>query len=169
MKSKPSLIRLSCEQIAELNQQTFITGWRIVAQNDLPSVFPEDLKQKIGSAVVITAPTSTGGTYLAFSANRIDTKAKAIDIEPFGLIVSSTGVGSWGVFLHHGDWDSRTEIPPATFWDAVPQSGIGNYFLSNPPTGRQKGSLGELPVGHRNAFDAIVLELRHRIDGSGRN
>jgi hypothetical protein len=31
------------------------------------------------SALLIAAPTSTGGTYLAFSATRVDFKARAID------------------------------------------------------------------------------------------
>jgi hypothetical protein len=64
-------------------------GWRVVAGRELPSVFPDRFRAKIDSALIIAAPTSTGGTYLAFSANRIDLKARALDIEPFGVIVHS--------------------------------------------------------------------------------
>lgn len=140
-------------------------GWRVVAGSELPSVFPERFRAKIDSALIIAAPTSTGGTYLAFSANRVDLKARALDIEPFGVIVHSTGPGQSGVFIHHGTWETRSHCPPDAFWTAVLQSGASQYFLANPPTDRSVGSLTELPKGHAGAFEAIVREIRGREDG----
>ena len=116
MASKPNWIDLSNSQQDELNRFVHAPGWRVVVGNELPSVFPERFRAKIDSALIIAAPTSTGGTYLAFSATRVDLKAGALDIEPFGVIVHSTGTGPSGVFIHHGTWKDRTQYPPDAFW-----------------------------------------------------
>ena len=165
MAMKPSWIRITPEQQEELGRCVPVPGWRIVPRIDLPSVFPAAFREKIDSALVIATPTSTGGTYLAYSANRVDFKYRAIDIEPLGLIVHSTGPSSSACFLHHGDWEGRTEPPPARFWEDVQQSGIGDWFNANPPNGISEGTLDLLPKGHRGAFDSLVREIRARVDG----
>ncbi len=152
------------EQQEELDRCVRKPGWRIVTRDELPSVFPNTFRERIDSALVIATPTSTGGTYLAYSANRLDWKDRAVDIEPFGLIVHSTGPSSSGVFLHHGDWPGRTEYPSPNFWEEVSKSGIGDYYHTNPPQGLRQGTLEELPRGHRGAFDALVREIRARVD-----
>lgn len=159
-----SWIIFSSEQRDELNQYSRAPGWRVVSRDALPSVFPDPLHVKIDSALAITAETSTGGTYLVFSALRVDSKDRAVDMEPLGLIVHSTGVSSSGVFLHHGDWPGRSQPAPAEFWNAVDTYGIGDYFFARPPTGQMSGSLDELPVEHRGAFRACVQAIRNRID-----
>ena len=156
---------LSEDQQAELEDVARPSGWRIVPSKELPSLFPPSLRAKIDSAVVVSAPTSSGGTYLVYSANRVDRKAAQIDIQPFGLIVHSSGPGSSGVFLQHGNWDGRSESPPSGFWEGVDSSGIGDYFLANPPQGLREGTLDQLTKGHRGAFDAIVGEIRAQVDG----
>ena len=99
------------------------------------------------------------------SANRVDRKAAEIDIHPFGLIVHSSGPGWSGALLQHGNWDGRSESPPSGFWESVDSSGIGDYFLANPPQGLRGGTLDQLTKGHRGAFDAIVGEIRSQVDG----
>jgi hypothetical protein len=163
--TKPNWLTLCEDHRQELGDCVQSPGWRIIPGSELPSVFPDLFRQKIDSAVVVTAPTSTGGTYLAYSANRVDYKEQMIDVEPFGLIVHSTGPSSSGVFLHHGDWDGRSESPPDGFWEEASRSGIGDYFFSNPPGGLREGTLDQLPKGHRGAFDALVVEIRARVDG----
>jgi hypothetical protein len=163
--TKPNWVRLSDDEQEEIDRVVLSPGWRLIRGAELPSAFPSDFRAKIDSAVVVAAPTSTGGTYLAYSANRVDYNDQQIDIEPFGLIVHSTGPSSSGVFLHHGSWEARSEPLPAGFWDAVSESGIGDYFHSNPPAGLREGTLEQLPKGHSGAFDALVREIRTRIDG----
>ena len=164
MKIKNSLIQLSKEEIAEINEYDMKPGWRIMPQEQTPKVFRGSFKEKTDSVVAITAQTSTGGSYLVYSANRIDIKDKANDIEPFGLIVHSTGASTWGMFIHHGDWVGRTEKPPAGIWDEIERSGIGNYYLSNPSSSKKEGALDELPNGHRKGFDEIVKAIRAQVD-----
>jgi hypothetical protein len=91
---------------------------------------------------------------------------RAVDVEPFGVIVHSTGPGPSGVFIHHGTWEDRTQYAAAAFWEEVLQSGVGQYFLANAPANRSAGPLTELPKGHGGAFEAIVREIRAREDGT---
>lgn len=165
MAVKATWFTLSADQQRDLDERAKSPGWRIVGGRELPAVFPEALREKIDSAVVVATPTSTGGTYLVYSANRVDYKPQKIDVQPFGLIVHSTGPSSSGVFLDHGNWEGRTESPPHDFWDQTERSGIGDYFLANPPEGLREGTLDQLPKGHRGAFDAIVRAIRARVDG----
>jgi len=165
MADRPNWINLSSNQQDELGRFVHSPGWRVVAGRDLPSVFPERFRAKIDSALIIAAPTSTGGTYLAFSANRIDLKAWALDIEPFGVIVHSTGPGPAGVFIHHGTWKDRTQYPPDCFWTEVAQSGVAQYFCARPLANRSAGPLTDLPKGHAGSFEAIVQQIRAREDG----
>jgi hypothetical protein len=113
---KATWFTLSADQQRDLDERAKSPGWRVVGGQELPAVFPEALREKIDSAVVVATPTSTGGTYLVYSANRVDYKPQKIDIQPFGLIVHSTGPSSSGVFLDHGNWEGRTASPPAGFW-----------------------------------------------------
>lgn len=162
---KESWINLSSEQQDELNQYSRQPGWRVLAQDDLPHVFPVRLRSKIDSALAISAETSTGGTYLVFSTLRVDSKDRAVDIQPLGLIVRSTGVSSSGVFLDHGDWPGRTESAPKEFWAQVDRDGIGDYFYARPPASQTSGALEDLSIQHRGAFRAAVQAIRNRIDG----
>ena len=159
-----SWITLSTEQIAELGEYERTPGWRVLSRDALLSVFPARLRSKIDSALAITAETTTGGTYLVFSALRVDSKDRALDMEPFGLIVHSTGPGSTGVFLHHGEWEGRTEPAPPDFWYEVHAYGIGDYFFARPPGSRTSGSLDELPTKHDGAFRTVIRAIRDRVD-----
>ena len=166
MPLKPSWVTLTPDQQQELDICVKPGEWRIVPRSELPSAFPESFRVKMDSALVIAAPTSTGGTYLAYSAHRVDLHDRAIDIEPLGLIVHSTGASSSAVFLHHGNWPGRTDHPPSSVWDELAGSTVGDYFLTNPPDGLRAGTINDLPRGHRGAFDALITEIRQRVDSS---
>ena len=88
-----------------------------------------------------------------------------MDEEPFAVIVNSTGAHHSGMFLHHGNWPNRTQKAPQAFWDHVKESGVGNYFLTNPPSGASSGTLENLPHGQQAAFDSIVSRLRSSSTG----
>jgi hypothetical protein len=165
MADKPSWRELTPGERDELTAGMGSRGWRIVLGEELPRVFPESFREKITSAVRIVEPTSTGGQYLAYSAERIDARDGAVDIEPFGVIVHSTGAGPSGVFVHHGDWSGRTRPLPPDLCTVIASSEVRNYIGAVPPSGRTEGTLDELPLGHRGAFDAVVRRLRAREDG----
>ena len=161
---KESWITLTENQRKELEDFKNKPGWRVLSQNQIPSVFPESLRTKIDSALIITADTSTGGSYLVINSLRVDSKANAIDMEPFGLIINSTGASSSAVFLHHGNWDGRTQEAPSSFWDDVERNGIGNLLSARAPVGQTSGLLEDLSYDHSGAFKNIISEIRRRKD-----
>ena len=109
MPEKPVWKPLTPEQREDLRQLVSPPGWRTMPGRDLPqSIFPDSWRRKIGSALVVSDLTSTGGTYLYVGANRLDHPAGAIDIDPFGVIVHSSDSGPDGVFIYHGRWRGRT-------------------------------------------------------------
>jgi hypothetical protein len=157
---KSSWVSLTSSQQQELQGFATMPGWKLLSQDSIPTVFPQDFRHKLDSAVMIAAPTSSGGTYLVCNALRADLRTREIDQEPFAVIVHSTGLDPRGMFLHHGDWPDRTQTPPQAFWSSVDESGVGDYFLSNPPSGLNSGTLDELPRGHRAAFDSAISHYR---------
>ena len=160
MTPKSSWVSLSSTQRDELHRFAQLPGWRLVSSESIPTIFPSAFRSKLDSGVMIAAPTSSGGTYLVFNARRVDFKDRAIDQEPFAVIVHSSGPDPSGMFLHHGDWEGRTETPYSSFWSQVDESGVGDYFLANPPSGRTSGSLDELSRGDRGAFETAIRYLR---------
>lgn len=162
-----SWIRLNDDARAELSQYSRTVGWTRLTAEKLPLAVPLSLRAKIDSAVAITTPTSTGGTYVVFSMWRRDTKDSAFDNEPFGLIVHSSGASEAALFLHHGDWEGRTERVPEHVWDEIEHAEIGNLLWAKPPLDQSNGQLSDL-VGtpHDGAFQAMIRRLR--IDADAR-
>src|SRR5262245_14805458 len=166
MRPRPSWISLTSTEQAELHPFAMTPGWQLVSRESIPSVFPPEFRKKFDSAVVISAPTSSGGTWLVFNALRPDRPAGQIDQEPFAIIVNSSGADPSGMFLHHGKWRGRSQKPPHGFWAQVDESGIGNYFFANPRSGLTQGPLDQLPTGHREAFESATRHYRSSRPGS---
>lgn len=156
----PSWISITTTQQDELAAFVPMSGWCLVPKAGIPTLFPAPFRQKFDSALAIAAPTSSGGTYLVFNALRVEPRSREIDQEPFAIIVHSTGPAVSGMFLHHGNWPDRTRRPPAAFWAHVDESGVGDYFLTYPPSALTTGTLDELPPGHREAFDRAISYYR---------
>jgi hypothetical protein len=97
-----------------------------------------------------------------FNSLRVDTRTRLIDQDPLGMFVTSTGVSSTAVLVHHGDWDDRSWEASSSLWRDVEESGIGKYYLTNPPTGVRSGSLAELPKGTVGALETVLQALRAR-------
>jgi len=126
---KPNWINLTIEQREEFERVLPTAGWRILPGSELPSVLPEGLRSKTRSTLVFSQPTLTGGTHLIVSANRVDSPAKTIEVEPLGLIIRPTATGPIGVFVYDGHWVGRLEWPPAQFWQEVSRCGIVSKLL----------------------------------------
>ena len=135
-------------------------GYHVLGSSDLSALLPPTLEPKVQSAVLMVAPTSSGGTYALVNNLRVEPKTWAIDQEPMGCIIDTTGARGEALFIHHGQWPGRTIQPSTNFWDHVDQSGIGVYYpLPNLPVS-SSGPLSDLSgTGHLEAFE----EFKHRI------
>ena len=152
-----SFVSLTPSQQEEVEQLSQTPGWRALSKAELPSFFPEDLRERLDSAVVVTSSTmASDRTYVVCNGIRPDPRSREIDHEPFVVSVLSSGASTGGMFVHHGDWDGRTESAPTGFWEVVQESGVGDYFLPSPPSGRSSGTLAELSSDHRAAFYRAV-------------
>jgi hypothetical protein len=165
MAPKVNWVLLNAEQQEGLTRLSKSPGWRIVPTKELTPVLPPRLVPKLDSVMVIAEPTSTGGVYLMLNTFRVD--GEEIDQQPFGVIVSSTGASSSGVWVNHGRWEERTVDLPDDFLDVIGNSTIGSYYYANPPFGLLEGSLGQLSDGHREAFEQVTGLLRRRKDLKG--
>jgi hypothetical protein len=123
--------------------------WRRIPGSDLPErFFPPALRAKIPSAVYITVPTSTGGTYVIYSPHRVD--GAEIDIDPVGFVKHASPATASGLRVSHGRWDDRTTPLTSGVWYAGPA----------------EGPLADLPRSHFGAVNVIVRAIRARLDGA---
>jgi hypothetical protein len=97
---------------------------------------------------------------MVFNNYRVDFRAQMVNQEPFAIIYHTTGVGSVGMFVHHGDWPELSFLPPASLWTSIDRYGIGDFFLAQPVGGKTSGSLDKLSGGDQSAFFAVVDLIR---------
>jgi hypothetical protein len=162
MPNDSSFIALTpdkAQEIKDLCPANCSEPWyQVIQRGQIPSVFPQSFREKLDHAVVMGSGDGSGKVYLVVNAQRVDLKAAAIDQEPFGLIFDNGVSSESGVFIHHGNWDGRTEtgVPPE-FWNHVSKSGIGNYY---PPPSLQPNSSGSLhdlnTMSNLNAFNQTL-------------
>jgi hypothetical protein len=113
------------------------------------------------SALLMWERTSSGSIYLVCNGIRHDVKDNALDQEPFGIVVHSSGASPSGIFIHHGDWRRRTTpITPAVS-QVLDSTSLGNYFpLGETPSG-SSGPLADLSdTSHEGAFKTMLQKLK---------
>lgn len=162
MALKVTWFRFPPEQQRRIGELVPGSGWALLSSTELCGILPDEYMAKVDSVIGVSAPTSTGGTCVMFNNLRVDTGARLIDQDPLGMFLTSSGVSSSGVLVHHGDWDDRSWEASSALWRDVEDSGIGGYFLSDPPAGRGSGSLADLPKGTAGALERVLEALRAR-------
>jgi hypothetical protein len=162
--AKPSWIKLNGDQASELftlsKSIEFDPGYLVVPQSGIPSLFSPILKLKCDSAVVMSSTGDKGTVIFVCNALRVDHKDLAIDQEPFGIALLSTGAVESGLFLHHGNWHGRTTAVPPQFWDDVAASGLGNCCPGT-QLPSSTGPFSDLAgTSHEQAFYNLFDELK---------
>lgn len=97
MAQRVTWVRLNADQQQGLTNLSRTPGWRVVPTKELAPILPPGLVPKLDALMVVAEPTSTGGVYLMLNALRVD--RDEIDQQPLGVIVSSTGASSSGVWV----------------------------------------------------------------------
>jgi hypothetical protein len=139
--------------------------YRIVSPNSVPAVIPRGLLNKADSVLVVASGSAEGQILYMVNIHRADTRALAIDQEPFGIIFHGNSPASAGCLLHHGNWQDRTTKPPPQFWIALHSSSIGLCLplvtLPNTPA----GPITQLnnPSQH-DAFTALVAKMKEGLE-----
>lgn len=86
-------------------------GYHCLRSTDLTPLLPPSYEAKVQEAVLMVAPTSSGGTYVVVNYARLDRPAWSTDQDPLGLIVDATGARATALLIHHGTWAQRTVQP----------------------------------------------------------
>ena len=125
--------------------------YRVVAPEKLSGLLPNDLLQKINSALVISsASASLPATVFLANANRIDRPSSSIDQEPYlAVFFHSVSAASSG-FVHHGGWSGRTTRMENDFIEAIHASGIDVRY-----------PLGEMPPCNAGPIDTLKVNSQH--------
>ena len=133
------------------------SGFVWLSTGELPSAIPEELRPKLVSAMLMWEKTDSGPIYLVFNGIRLDPKANALDQEPFGLVVSSSGASTDAVFIHHGNWGNRSVPITSDVRRVLESTSLGNHFPLGEVPDMSSGSLEDLSgASHEGAFGAMM-------------
>ena len=157
---KCQFFHLEKEKVDEVRNICSPGTYCILGQDSLPSVIPENLKEKCLAAVIVASTCDAGVVYY-INLQRIDLKDKAIDQMPFALVAVPNMAAS-SCLLHHADYKGRKTHPDETFWQIVNASGIEEYVqLPESPPSRE-GPISELKgSSHEKGFlnaKAVIIE-----------
>jgi hypothetical protein len=150
--------RDECEQVSRASG----SGWWRVNKGEIPSFVPPTMRPKLDGGVWVASGSSSGVTYLMFGAERVDVPAGSLDIQPFGMVVFSSGASTGMALIHHGGWMDRSVPLPPDFTAVASSCSTGSYFFARPPDGKTSGSLDELGPGQKAAFEHILRSLNPR-------
>jgi hypothetical protein len=133
------------------------SGFRWLSTGEFPTVIPEELRSKLVSTMLMWEQTDSGPIYLIFNGIRLDEKVNALDQEPFGIAVSSSGASTEGVFIHHGEWANRSVPLTSDAIEVLESTSLGNYFPLGEVPDISSGSLADLTAtSHVGAFGAMM-------------
>ena len=138
-------------------------GYRWLASSEIPSAVPRSLRAKMPAALAIAERTSSGCTILLCNGIRVDRKSSALDQEPFGVVVYTSGASSAGVFIHHGSWKDRSiPLTPNVRAALESTSLVSFYPLAGAPS-KSSGPLSDLSrTPHEGALKAMMVNLIER-------
>ena len=139
------------------------SGYKWLASSEIPTAVPDSLRRKLTSALLMWERTGSGVTQIVCNGIRLDDKANALDQEPFGVAVYSSGVSTGGLFLHHGNWTGRTETIAPEIQSVLDSTSLGNYFPLGQVPPKSSGPLSDLSqTSHEGAFRATISHLLPR-------
>ena len=129
---KFSIVSLSSSQRAEFEglaaQVGVASGYSWLEPAQLPTAIPAALRAKMPAALLMWDRSPSGFTFLVCNGVRYDAKAGALDQEPFGVAVSSSGAGNAGIFAHHGRWAGRTAELASSVSGLIASSSLWDYY-----------------------------------------
>jgi hypothetical protein len=89
--------RAEFEELAK--KRKLESGYAWLSSSEIPSAIPASLRSKMISALLMWERTSSGCMYLVCNGIRLDEKDNALDQEPFGVVVHSSGASPTGILV----------------------------------------------------------------------
>ena len=159
-----SVLLLTSTQKSEFeklaNSFPYGSGYVKLPQEKLPAAIPESLRKKMPLAVLMFEKTMDAHTYIVCNGIRHDKKANALDQEPFGVAVYSTGSSPSGVFIHHGKWKRRSVPITPELQGSLTSTGLGDYFPLTEIPSASSGPTSDLKrTSKEGAFNTMMAEL----------
>ena len=149
-KNQPSYFTLGSTHLNDLHGLAQRgPGFFHIGGSEIPSIIPEELRQKWNSAVVVVSPTAGA---MAIIGHRIDLNARTMDHDPFFIRISGANPQGKGVLIHHASFPGRSTALPSS---SIPE----NYFRDHPLFGLSSGSTSSLPTPLLQAFNIAQLAL----------
>ena len=149
-RNQPSYFTLGSTHLSEfLGLAQRGAGFFHIGGSEIPSIIPEELRQKWNSAVVVVSPTAGA---MAVIGHRIDQTAGKMDHDPFLIRMSGSTPHGNGVLIHHASFPGRSTTLPSS---STPE----NYYRDHPLFGLSSGSTSSLPAPLYEAFNIAQLAL----------
>ena len=151
-RNRPSYFTLGSTHLSELHGLAQRgAGFFHIGGSEIPSIIPEELRQKWNSAVVVVSPTAGA---MAVIGHRIDQTAGKMDHDPFLIRMSGSTPHGKGVLIHHASFPGRSTTLPSS---STPE----NYYRDrdHPLFGLSSGSTSSLPAPLYRAFNIAQLAL----------
>ncbi len=151
---------IEVEELAKDFWGTDEGGYRRVSKNEIPNIIPETLRKKLYGAMIMGQQTTDGKVCLVVNCIRPDWNDNAIDQNPFGIIVYTSGASTQGVYIQHGNWHERSIPLTAELKRIITSTSLGDYYpLKNEPH-NSSGPLSDLSrTSHEGAFNTIINYL----------
>jgi hypothetical protein len=161
---KISTYSISSSQGAEFEELSkkckLEAGYKWLSSTEIPSAIPDSLRSKMQSALLMWERTTSGSIYLVCNGIRLDKPFNELDQEPFGIVVNSSGASTYGLFIHHGNWNNRTIPITPEVRQVLDSTSLGNYFPLGEVSSNSSGALSELRrTSHEGAFKAVLQIL----------
>lgn len=161
---KTSILSLTSTQQAEFEALSrklgSSAGYRWLSGKGIPSRVPGTLRSKMPAALMMWERTSSRCTVIVCNGVRVDKAARALDQEPFGVAVYSSGASTAGVFVHHGSWKGRTVRITPEVQGILNSTVLANYFPLGGAPSKSSGPLSDLSgTPHEGAFRAALQGL----------
>jgi hypothetical protein len=132
-------------------------GYRWLGKSDIPTAVPISLRSKMPASLMMWERTSSGCTVIVCNGVRLDAKANALDQEPFGVAVYSSGASTGGIFAHHGSWRGRSIPITPQIQQLLDSTRLADYYPLGGVPSKSSGPLSDLShTGHEGAFRTVL-------------
>lgn len=161
MSNKYNWFNTENEELSKWERVCPVGEYRVLRPCDLPtSAFSVGLTEKCDSVVVV-ASGSAGNTWFMANFARVEESHYVIDQMPAAIVFKGAEPLPSGTLRQHGDWDGRTEAPPAQFWSNLSSSQLPTLYPYSQIPLKAAGTLEDLGINsHTRAMEVVFKKMQ---------